>query len=180
VKIKSKNCTNYSSGVGQSPPQESAGLGLLDLRNLAGIDVRDNKLDWANEEVGKIIKTLEGKGLLEEQALKGLLPFTRMAKKLSANFGGKILLYLRRYGDMMVREALEPLPLQGISEDQAHLIFTAWLQKISNIPVLLPTPEIKEFCGKHKLSSAELIQTADNINMKVAIVDERLTLCTTD
>lgn len=151
-------------------------LGLLDVQKLAEIDVCDNKIDRANKKVGKIIDIFERKDLSEEQALKFLLPLCQIAKKLSADFGGKIQLYLRSYGMTMLREAMAFFPLQGMSKDEALLIFTAWLQRVANMPVLLLTSEVNEFCKKHELSSAELIEAADNIDMNVAIIDEMLKL----
>jgi hypothetical protein len=157
-----------------------ADLGHLDIPKLAEIDVRGNKIDRENEEAGKIIDAFKRKDLSEEQALKVLLPLCQIAKKLSSDFGGKIQLCLRSYGETMLREALALFPLQGISEDEARLIFTAWLQKVTNMPLLLLAPEVSEFCRKHEISIAELIEAADNIDMNVAIVDELLKLWAND
>jgi hypothetical protein len=76
----------------------------------------------------------------------------------------------------MLREALALFPLQGISDDETRRIFTFWLQKVMNIPVLLLAPEVSEFCKKHEISAAELIEAADNLDLNVAILDELLKL----
>lgn len=153
-----------------------ADLGHLDIPELAKIDVRSNKIDRANDEATKIIAVLVRKGLSEEQALNVLLPLCQIAKRLNEDFGGKIQLYLRSYGETMLREALALFSLQGGSEDETRRVFTAWLQKVTNMPLLLLAPEVSEFCGKHEISVAELIEAADNIDMNVAIVDELLKL----
>jgi hypothetical protein len=151
-------------------------LGHLEVEQLARINMTGDTIDRAGEEASKILGAFGRKGLPEEQALKVLLPLCQMARTLSSDFGGKIQLYLRSYGETMLKDVPERFSLKGIDDAGVRRVFTRWLQKVVNMPVLLQDSVVAEFCEKNGLGVTELVEAADNIDMNVAIVDELLTL----
>ena len=151
-------------------------LGHLDIEQLAKIKIRGDKIDRSDEAATKILDVFLRKGVPEEQALRILLLLCQIAGGLSSNFGGKIQRYLRSYGEQMLKDIPKFFSLKGIGSDEIQQIFTLWLQKVLNMPVPLRDPVLSKFCQKNGISTDELLEAADNINLNVAIVDEMLRL----
>jgi hypothetical protein len=151
-------------------------LGHLDIEQLARINVSGDEIDRSDEEATKILDVFRRKGVTEEQALRILLLFCQIARGLNSNFGGKIQRYLRSYGDQMLKDIPKYFSLKSSSDDEIQQIFTLWFQKVLNMPVPLRDPILSGFCHKNDISTDELLEAADNINLNVAIVDEMLRL----
>ena len=176
VSILSAQICNRSQDDMVELTQYLADLGLLEIQDLAAIRIDGNEVDRGNELAAKISGAFQRKGMAEEDALNVLLPLCQIAARLKADFKGKIQLYLRHFGERMLQETLSLFELTGMKEDEVGLVFTAWLQNIMNVPVLLQAPEVMEFCQKHEIEVSELLEAVDNIDMNAAIVDELLRL----
>lgn len=151
-------------------------LGLLDIEQLAKINVGNGQIDRSDEVVTKILDVFHRKGVPEERALRILLSLCQIARGLNSNFGGKIQLYLRSYGEQMLKDIPKFFLLKGCSDDEIQQIFTVWLQKVLNMPLPLRDSVLSEFCQKNDISTDELLEAADNMNLNFAIVDEMLRL----
>jgi hypothetical protein len=100
-----------------------------------------------------------------------------LAETVKTNWDGYLQRFLRVHGQRMADELEAVLKTSGIEGGASAKIAILWLQNVANIPLLLPTDRhIQEFCKEHGLSEKALVETADNLGLNIAVLDDLLAL----
>ena len=77
----------------------------------------------------------------------------------------------------MVDQLQQMVMSTGVGEKESRKTAVLWLQNVANIPILLPEDDhIRDFCKKHKITKEELVDSADRLDLNVAVLDDLLAL----
>ncbi len=165
-------------------------LGLLDIEDLASIPSKDGSLDVDHPHARRIIESLsesrfswEGDkipGLSEQEAKISLLAVHEAASSLIESHGGKIQKYLRGYGQQMIEELQDHFTFTALGKDDLEYAFGYWLQNVLNMPIILRSKSVDEFCDELDISDKELIQGVDALDINLALVDDLIDQYITD
>ena len=154
-------------------------LGHLQIGELARISTTEDLVDSTDDEAKKILAILRTKGISDEEALRALTLLCQIARGLEANYEGKIQRYLRAYGEAMLKDIPQALSLTGISNEDIRGVFVNWLQSVINMPLSLQSSKIDAFCQKHGITTKDLFQAADILDVNFSIVDDLVVLAET-
>jgi hypothetical protein len=120
------------------------------------------------------IQALQESGFSHDEAVKGLTVVCEAATALSANFSGKIQLYLRSYGEKMVEEAQTLFHFSQLDQEAVQYAFTLWLQNVLHMPLSLQDEIVESFSNANGLTSKQVFDAADELDINVALVDDLL------
>lgn len=151
-------------------------LDHLQIGQLARISITEDRVDSTDDEAKKILAILRNKGISDEEALRALTLLCQIARGLEANYEGKIQRYLRAYGEAMLKDIPQTLSLTGISNDDIRHVFVYWLQSVANMPLSLIDSQLEAFCQKHGITTNDLFQAADKLDVNFSIVDDLVVL----
>lgn len=153
-----------------------ANLGHLQIEQLARISTTEDLVDSTDDEAKKILAILRTKGISDEEALRALTLLCQIARGLEANYKGKIQRYLRAYGERILKDIPQALSLTGISNEDIRGVFVNWLQSVINMPLSLHSSKIDAFCQKQGITTKDLFQAADILDVNFSIVDDLVVL----
>lgn len=158
--------------------------GLLDVKELANIRKAGNIIDYNYPTAKRVIEALtepriteEGTkeaGLTKEEAKSCLTAMYEAAISLTRSYDGKIQKYLRKYGEIMVKEFTKDFAFSGMDKKAVNHAVTYWLQNVCNMPVHLETDGVKAFCQDMKITSEKLVKEADNLDINLALLDDMI------
>jgi len=121
-----------------------------------------------------IIQALQEGGFSHAEAVKGLTVICEAALALSVNFSGKIQFYLRSYGEKMVKDAQTLFHFSQLDQEAVRYAFTLWLQNVLQMPLSLRDETVESFSKANGLTSKQLFEAADDLDVNVAMVDDLL------
>jgi hypothetical protein len=151
-------------------------LGHLQVGHLARISIVEDMVDPIDEEARKILTILRNKGISDEEAQRALTLLCQMARWLEAAYGGKIQRYLRAYGEAMLEDISQAFSSVGINNDEMCRVFIYWLQSVANMPLSLQSTKVVAFCQKHGITTNDLFQAADILDVNFSVVDDLVAL----
>jgi hypothetical protein len=163
------------SDVPESSIREMVGtmsnLDLLDIHKIA--DLSAGELSFSKSPVADRIRELmEETGFSPEQAQKGLTTLSELALGIVKHFDGKLQRFLRHYGELMLRDLSQLLPISTLNARDVKYASVYWLQNVLNMPISLVDQDFKDFCKQHDLKPDQLILAADELDVNLALVDD--------
>jgi hypothetical protein len=148
-------------------------LHLLDVQLLAHIKRNHGNLDETGRKTStRFLKLLQGNGFSEAAAQIALAAISEAAMGLEEHHDGKVQLYLRHYGEMMLSEVKSTFPITSLPEANVADAFTYWLQNVVSMPLSLIDSNIQRFCKEKQLDVWELLKAADRLGLSVGLLDD--------
>jgi hypothetical protein len=147
-------------------------LELLDINDLSEIPLVSGDIGPDFPLARRINEILSEHEFTSEESKNAILAMTEAAKSLMEHHGGKIQRYLRHYGVQMLEDLPQTFPLSKMDQEHIRFAFTFWIQNVLNMPVDLPLKSVAEFCEKYKASQDELLETADKLDVNLALLDD--------
>lgn len=146
-------------------------LGLLDIDMLAAEkSVRTD--ERTNQVLSLITNILAENGIEEEDARRCSLVLRKIADATKKTYDGKIQKLIRKYGIMMLQEARNTFSFEEVNEEDLNYILTLWLQNIMELPITMSNDLVRQFCNMNKISSKELEDVADKLDINAAALDD--------
>ena len=159
-------------------------LDLLDIEALSNISKVDNDIDFNSPFAKRVIESLSESRFTEEGIRKPIfteneskstfLIMHEVAKSLMEGHDGKIQKYLRKYRQQMVDELAQNFSFSNMYEKDIKNAFIYWLQNVLNMPLHLATENTKTFCKDLQITSEELVNESDNLNINIALLDDMI------
>jgi len=152
--------------------EELDDLELLDPKPLAALPVKNGAVNLDHPHAKHIFEVLSEYGFSKEEAKKTILTMHEAAKSLEKHHGGKIQRYLRKYGRKMIDEISDNFSFSQMDNADIKYAFTYWLQNTLNMPLSLGDEAVKKFLKKFNKKPEDLVQTVDELDINLAIVDD--------
>jgi hypothetical protein len=148
--------------------------GLLDVSMLAEFQQEKERDAPLGVHARSILDCLQEGGFSQEEARRGLGVMCDAALSLQRQFDGKVQRYLRRYGELMLRELDEFFQFTDLDADATRAAFTYWLQNVLNMPLPMLDERITAACQRLGVQPDELIVAADELGINLAFLDDVL------
>jgi hypothetical protein len=111
-------------------------------------------------------------GFTEDDAARGMLLVSTVARGFREHFNGKVQLYLRHYGEMMLSDIDKMFDAPSSDRSVLASAFTYWLQNALCMPLSLVDHSMWRFCEENGVTPEQLIAAADDLNINVAFLDD--------
>jgi len=111
-------------------------------------------------------------GFKPNEAQNALITVCELAIGIQDSFGGKIQLYLRHYGELMLKELNQYFHFSTVSKDDAGLAWTYWLQNALYMPLSLFDDDVKKLCQEFNIEPRDLVAASDDIDLNLAFMDD--------
>jgi len=147
-------------------------LDLLNVDVLARIHRGRKEPDYDDVHSRQVQELLTSRGFTPPEAKTGLSVMCEAALGLQDHYGGKIQLYLRHYGEQMLRELSQTFPLSALDNDKVSHAFTYWLQNVSDMPLSIADEHLSVFARNNGLEPKDLVAAADYLDLNVALLDD--------
>lgn len=155
----------------------NAARSVVEVLNTLGIASCRDLAESRDDERSFIVRVFVQHGCSQADAAILVDRIVSTAKLVVVRWGGSIQLLLRRYGQLMANELSGKLVESGVEKDVADAATVLWLQNVANLPLLLETDaHIQTFCQTHKLSTKDLVVTADRLGLNIAVLDDLLSM----
>jgi hypothetical protein len=118
------------------------------------------------------VEVLEEEGFSPEEAQRGITSIWDAASTFEERYGGKVQVYLRQYGERMLDEVQDEFSFTELESGQVDYAFRYWLQNVLNMPVNLPLDSVDALAEECGITTEELVQAADNLDLNVALMDD--------
>jgi hypothetical protein len=146
-------------------------LGLLNISDVARMS-EDRRKRTSDKHGKQVLDFLEEFGVVGDEAERALDIVFEAATALQTNWGGKIQLYLRHYGELMLNETREHFHFTSLQESEVQEAFTYWLQNVLNMPLSMLNADVRLFCDEAGLTPTQLFEAADRLDLNLAILDD--------
>jgi len=147
-------------------------LDLLRVDALAGLIKGRKEPDREQTLSRRVENLLTSGGLNPDEAKVGLAVICEAAAGLLVHHEGKIQLYIRRYGEQMLREISQSFAFSSLESTKVGAAFTLWLQNVCDMPLCLVDDHLSSFATKNGLEVKELIAAADELDLNLGLLDE--------
>jgi len=130
------------------------------------------------EGQGPFLTTLLGRlksATISENAAAISQDIVKISRAVKERWSGHIQKFIRPYARTILADLSKELTRAGLSEVDAGAVSCVWLQNVLNVPLLFENhPNVVAFCERRKLSSAELIERLDKLDLNAAVFDDLL------
>jgi hypothetical protein len=147
-------------------------LHLLRTSDLAALPLNGDHLDMSQPNLVLIAEVLRRVGFSDDGIVRAMKVMVSVAQGLEQNHKGKIQNYLRTYGERMLAELSQHFSFTSSSETDVQFGFCMWLQNTLNMPVPAWDERVQRFCNQLGITESELLCSADNLDMNVAVLDD--------
>lgn len=148
-------------------------LDLLEVRKLAQLAEAYNA--GKPSKRGKLILgILVEAGFDNVAAERALTNLIEASRTIWEKLGGQVQRLLRQESEKLIISIAESFDFSDLDDESARQIMTRWLQNVLNLPVYLETEGTRTFCTEMNITPSELVDTADLLDINLAIVDELL------
>jgi hypothetical protein len=147
-------------------------MNLIDLSGLSKLPITDDDAFLKNEYVIHLNDSLTEFGFSEDYSKKAIISISQLASGLEKHFDGKIQLILRKYGELLLDNISKNFVFTELDPKITRFIFVYWLQNVCNIPITLDHDVITEFAEENQITSKELLDTADQMGLNIAFLDD--------
>ena len=145
-------------------------LGLLEIDKLAALET------IGDDHAVVLTYILKQHGFSEKDVPRAVRLLCQVASVIKKGYDGKIQRYLRRQGEVMRDELVNAFGHESLSTEQLRYAISHWLQNALSLPVSLEHQAVREFCSKNGVTLEDLLRTADELNLNIALVDDLLEL----
>ncbi|NIH82119.1 hypothetical protein [Amycolatopsis viridis] len=154
-----------------------AGLAREIVTALAGIGmVEPAALNRArkrsNDEHLVLRHVLTHYGFDEAEGQRVIAVLGQLGRTFTRQFDGKLQRYLRAKAEELRDDLVDLLDAPEESADEVRGAVTHWLQNALALPLSVNDRHVREFCDERGISVGELQDTADDIDLNVAVVDD--------
>jgi len=157
-----------------------ADLLLLDLKSIVEFTTEDGSPDLSAPDLVLMLDLMERYGLGSDEAKDAITAIFEAALSLERQHDGMVQHYFRSYGDLMLDEMGKHFKFSSLSDEDARLILTQWLQNVLNMPVVLDHPAMNEVAEEFDVAPQDIVDVADDLNLNVAILDDILATAVQD
>jgi hypothetical protein len=147
-------------------------LDLLDIPSLTKICDEHSQPDFQTPYAQRILEFLQESGVCSEEAQSGLAAICEAALGLEEHYNGKVQHYLRRYGELMLRDLEGVFHFTTLSAEEVQYAFTYWLQNILSMPLSLLDAHLARLCERYNLAPEQLTAAADDLDVNLAFLDD--------
>lgn len=147
---------------------------VLNVPDLVSLCEKSSQPDFGDARARLIVDLLMEIQFTKEQAEKGLITICQAALGLNKHFNGKVQLFLRRYGEHMMRDCKRVFSFTSLKQSDINYAFTYWLQNVLSLPLPLVDENWKAVQAKHGINPADLISAADDLDLNIAVLDDLL------
>lgn len=147
-------------------------LDLLNVEALTKCVTDDNKPDFQSSPLPLMTSIMERQGYSKDEQIRGIGAVCQVATSLQKRFGGKVQLYLRKYGDQMLLELSENFDLDQLSGEETKRALTHWFQNVLNMPLAFSNSQVEEVCREAGVEVPILVDIADRNDINLAMVDD--------
>ncbi|MDD3857554.1 MAG: hypothetical protein PHP43_05835 [Methanoculleus sp.] len=148
-------------------------LQVIGLDDLAALLNDEGRVGVQNKNVEIISSILQKNGVEKQNVDTVLLTLSQLARGIKNNYG-RMQLFLRKYGQLMLDELDESIKLTAVDKGVERYIYATWLQNILEFPLPLSNDSVQKFCMDENCSLEEVIDTADKLDINVAMLDDIL------
>jgi hypothetical protein len=141
--------------------------GLIEIEDLARQSPEERRA-----QMERSVEVLEEEGFSPEEAQRGITSIWDAASTFEERYGGKVQVYLRQYGERMLDEVQDEFSFTELESGQVDYAFRYWLQNVLNMPVNLPLDSVDALAEECGITTEELVQAADNLDLNVALMDD--------
>ncbi len=117
---------------------------------------------------------LEHQGFSDDEASRAVSILVQAANAVRNNCGGKIQRYLRSNGERMRDELATMFAAVPLNSVDIRYAVSQWLQTALSLPISLENQAMVDFCSAHKVTQAELLRAADELDQNLALLDDVL------
>jgi hypothetical protein len=147
-------------------------LDLLEIQTLSNIVENDTGPNFDSRDARHISELLQENGFSQDDAQKAIITMGEAARGLKKNYNSKVQLYLRKYGEEMIKDLGKTYSFSLLDDAEVKLAFTYWLQNVLNMPLSLEDDDVNNFCKDNNLTPERLFAAADEENISFALVDD--------
>jgi hypothetical protein len=148
-------------------------LGLIHIEFLASLQKKDDSVSVLdNPDTDELANSLFEQGFDEEAIEKSIISLTEVAAGLQNHFNGKVQLYLRQYGELLLRDLPNQFHFTHLQPIEARRAFIFWMQNVLTLPLSMENPAMQRFAIRHDIEPNDLIQAADDMGLNVSLLDD--------
>lgn len=147
-------------------------LDLIDIELLASLYNQNQGPDFSNPTVTRIKEFLEENNVVQAEINQSVIVLCELSYGFQTFFDSKVQLYLRHYGELILKELGSFFHFSNLSESEVVYAFTYWLQNVLNMPVSLVDAHMKVFCKDIGTEPDVLISAADDLDLNMALLDD--------
>jgi hypothetical protein len=147
-----------------------ASIGMLELDDLAKL----NHMAIRSDHYTTLHTLLQKAGFSSEKSQLAIQTISEAAFGIQKKYDGKIQKYFRYYGNHMLDRMKNDFSFSQFN--QAPKAFAIWLQNTMNMPVPASNPLADAACKKIGVKYEEIVESADRLDINVALVDDVLRL----
>jgi hypothetical protein len=127
--------------------------------------------DGGAEEIAEL---LQKNGVKSEDARRSSNAIRTTAQNIKKH--KTLQAFVRDEGEKIVKKVAESILPSDLDATLARRIAVSWGQSALELPVLLSDEHVQRFCKAMKCTETQLVETADDLNVSVAILDELIQL----
>jgi hypothetical protein len=147
---------------------------LLEVDVLGSLNPAENDLDASNPILVTIMTMLQQSGFDADKAGIAVGAICEAASGLKQKYEGKVQKYFRRYGVLMLDQLEQSFSFTQLNNEDARRAISIWLQNTLNLPVPVSDPSTDQVCERLGVAYESLVDTADRLNINVALLDDAL------
>lgn len=145
------------------------GLGLVTASSLATSTKADRDL---------VLQVMLRHGIERAVAVSAVNALARLGQMAYRQYEGHFQRFLRDHGRAITEDLSKRLgEALGLDAKETEKVAVLWLQRVANLPLLLPRdPHITAFCKTHGLTAEALVEAADRLGLNISVLDDLLAL----
>ncbi len=147
-------------------------LGLIQIESLATL-VEKGQLNFDdNPQADELLDFLMENGFEKTAAEKSVVSLAEVAYGIHKNFDGKVQHYLRRYGELLLKDLPNQFNFSQLDSSQVRQVFIFWMQNVLTLPLSLEDETMKIFAARYCVEPADLIKEADEMGLNLSLLDD--------
>ena len=158
----------------QRPEEVRSTVAALQELDLLGPETLARLSDREMESTSVIEFVLRRYGFTDSNVRDASDLLMHLSQAILRDFGGHIQLYLRRQGERIRDELAELLSGARLGVEDKTYALSHWLQNALGMPVSLDHEAVARFCEENGVSTQDLEEAADQLNLSLAVVDDLL------
>jgi hypothetical protein len=153
-------------------------LELSDIRKLSKVHIAEQPNN--SEDVVAITSVLKRHEFSNEEAQMAIKVLASIAHVLVQHYDGKIQVYIRAMGQVIIETLLAKLPPIPFNRQDTEYALGHWMQTAFGMPVSVPYPVIVRFCEQYNVTLEALTAVADELGLNTALLADLLAVADAD
>lgn len=124
----------------------------------------------------RVVTVLTEEGISREDAQRAVTALHEVAAVLTEKYESKVQVLLRKHAHALLGALLREFSPRTISAGAVKEALTLWLQNVANLPISVDDQHVQSFCSAHNLTTVQLTQAADDLDVNVGLLDDLIQL----